>query len=150
MLVARHKIHSKVQRSSIQTEALENEGHRIAVIEVQGALFFGACARLQSQAKALIGKGAEFLNIDLHHMTSIDSTGCALLRTLAVNCGEGGRAIVDQPCRAGTPLETVAAPRASGRSGKATVYQPGTVALDIAQSASERRGRSDWHGLDLR
>ena len=144
------KIHSKVQRSSIQTEALENEGHRIAVIEVQGALFFGACARLQSQAKALIGKGAEFLNIDLHHMTSIDSTGCALLRTLAVNCGEGGRAIVDQPCRAGTPLETVAAPRASGRSGKATVYQPGTVALDMAQSASERRGRSDWHGLDLR
>jgi len=84
------KIHSKVLRPGFQTQVLEREGHRIAVIEVQGALFFGACARLQSQAKTLIGKGAEFLILDLRHMTSIDSTGCALLRALAVNCLEAG------------------------------------------------------------
>ncbi len=83
-------IHSKVQRSMAQSQVLEREGRRIAIIEVQGALFFGACARLQSQAKALIARGAEYLVLDFRHLTSIDSTGSALLRTLAVSCAEAG------------------------------------------------------------
>lgn len=84
------KYHSKVLRPSLQTQLLDREGHRIAIIEVQGALFFGACARLHSKAKALFNKGAEFLILDLRNMTSIDSTGCALLRTLAINCVKAG------------------------------------------------------------
>ena len=84
------KYHSKVLRPSIQTQLLEREGHRIAIIEVQGALFFGACARLHSKARELFGRGAEFLILDLRHMTSIDSTGCALLRTLSIQCAEAG------------------------------------------------------------
>lgn len=76
-------------------QILEREGQRIGIIEVQGALFFGACAKLQSQARALGAKGAELIVLDFRHMTSIDSTGCALLRTIAVNCAEaGGRLMI--------------------------------------------------------
>lgn len=84
------KIHSKVLRSGQQMALLETQAHKIAVIEVQGALFFGACARLQSQAKRLIAQGAEYLILDFRHLTSIDSTGAALLRNLALNCAEAG------------------------------------------------------------
>ena len=89
------KIHSKVQRPQAEMQVLEREGQRIAIIEVQGALFFGACARLQSQARALVARGAELVILDFRHLTSIDSTGCALLRTIAVSCAEaGGRLLI--------------------------------------------------------
>lgn len=88
------KIHSKVLRPSQHMKVLEEQGHKIAVIEVQGALFFGACARLQSQAKRLLAQGAEYLILDFRHVTSIDSTGSALLRTLAINCAEAGGRLV--------------------------------------------------------
>ncbi len=84
------RIRSKVHRPVTQLQFLEREGHRIAVIEVQGAVFFGTCARLQSQAKDLIGAGAEFLIMDFRHVSSIDSTGCAMLRSLSVACQEAG------------------------------------------------------------
>lgn len=81
---------SKVQRSSAQQNFLEREGARIVVIEMQGAIFFGTCARLQNQTKRLINAGAEFLILDFRHVSSIDSTGTALLRTLGVACQEAG------------------------------------------------------------
>ncbi len=91
------KVHSKVQRPQSEMQLLEREGHRIGIIEVQGALFFGACARLQSQARALSAQGAELIVLDFRHLTSIDSTGCALLRTIAINCAEaGGRLLISR------------------------------------------------------
>ena len=86
------RVRSKVQRRPEQIALLEQEGHRIAVIEVQGALFFGACAQLQSVAERQIALGAAYLILDFRHVTSIDSTGTALLRTLNIQCREqGGR-----------------------------------------------------------
>lgn len=89
------KIRSKVQRPQAELQVLEREGRRIAIIEVQGALFFGACARLQSQTRALSARGAELIILDFRHLTSIDSTGCALLRSISVSCAEaGGRLLI--------------------------------------------------------
>ena len=86
------RVRSKVQRRPEQISLLEQEGHRIAVIEVQGALFFGACAQLQSVAERQIALGAAYLILDFRHVTSIDSIGTALLRTLNIQCREqGGR-----------------------------------------------------------
>ena len=86
------RVRSKVQRRPEQISLLEQEGHRIAVIEVQGALFFGACAQLQSVAQRQIALGAAYLILDFRHVTSIDSIGTALLRTLNIQCREqGGR-----------------------------------------------------------
>ncbi len=89
------RVHSKIQRHPAQSNWLEKEGHRIAVLEVQGALFFGSCARLQSEAKALLEHGVEYLILDFRHLTSIDSTGAAALRALHLLYAEtGGRLFV--------------------------------------------------------
>ena len=87
-------VRSKVVRPLAQMQTLEHEGRRITVIEVQGALFFGACARLQSRAREVIAGGTEYLILDFRHLTSIDSTGSALLRALAVSCVEAGGRLV--------------------------------------------------------
>jgi len=89
------RIHSKIHRPPEEIERLEQEGHRIAVIEVQGALFFGSCARLLSEAQALLDGGVEYLILDFKHLTSIDSTGSAKLRSLALMCTElGGKMMI--------------------------------------------------------
>lgn len=84
------KVHSKVQRPAEQTRILDRDGVRIAVIEVQGALFFGACARLQAEARDLLSHDVTYLILDFRHLTSIDSTGSMLLRGLAGTCAEAG------------------------------------------------------------
>lgn len=89
------RIHSKIQRSISQSGCLEREGHRVAVVELQGALFFGSCARLQRHTKALLSQGIEYLILDCRHLTSIDSSGAAMLRTLHLMLAEaGGRLII--------------------------------------------------------
>ena len=42
------RVHAHRQRKVAIVECLEKEGHRIAVLELQGALFFGSCSRLRS------------------------------------------------------------------------------------------------------
>ena len=89
------RVHSKIQRPAAQTQWLEKEGHRIAVMELQGALFFGSCARLQGDARALLDDGVEYLVLDCRHLSSIDSTGSAALRALHIMFAEtGGRVFV--------------------------------------------------------
>ncbi|MBT4218516.1 MAG: SulP family inorganic anion transporter, partial [Rhodospirillaceae bacterium] len=89
------RIHSRIHRSPGEIKRLEQDGDRIAVIEVQGPLFFGSCARLLSDAKELLEDGVEFLILDFKHMTSIDSTGSAKLRSLSMMCQEtGGKLMV--------------------------------------------------------
>lgn len=84
------RVHSKVQRSALQMEWLEQEGQRIAIVELQGALFFGSCARFLSEGKALLNAGADYLILDCRHLTSIDSTGAAAVRTLHLLFAENG------------------------------------------------------------
>ena len=83
-------VHSKVQRPYEQTKRLEEQGHRIAIIEMQGALFFGACAKLNDTAKRLISEGATHLILDFRHLTSIDSTGSSTVLGLQTLCAEAG------------------------------------------------------------
>lgn len=86
---------SKVQRPFAHMDWLEREGHRIAVIQVQGALFFGTCAPLKTRAKELRLNGVEQLILDCRHLTSIDSTGSALLRDIHMAFAEkGGRLLI--------------------------------------------------------
>lgn len=88
------RIHSHVVRPPDQIAALEREGDRIAVIELQGALFFGACAALQDRARAYLRDGVEQLILDCRHLTSIDSTGAAALLSLNAAAQEAGGRLV--------------------------------------------------------
>ena len=112
------KVHAKVLRPARQMAVLEKEGERIAVIEIQGPLFFGACAQLQSQARQLISSGAQYIILDMRHMTSIDSTGASLVRSLAINCAEADGALLlscVEPERRTNPVKRR---RFKGRDGR--------------------------------
>ena len=84
------RVHSRVQRPEPQMAVLEREGHRIAVIELQGALFFGSSAALEAQAADLRDSGVAYLILDFRHLTAIDSTGAATIRGLAHAMADAG------------------------------------------------------------
>jgi anti-anti-sigma factor len=85
-----NRVHSKAQRPSWQLQQLEQEGHQIAVLELQGALFFGACVRLQSEVARLLAQSVRFLILDLRYLGSVDSSGTESLLGIAEQCRQAG------------------------------------------------------------
>ncbi|MDG4721125.1 MULTISPECIES: SLC26A/SulP transporter family protein [Thalassospira] len=85
------RVHAHRQRKVALVQCLEQEGHRIAVIELQGALFFGSCSRLRSAVSNMLETGIDYLILDFRHVTSLDSTGSAALRAIHQQCVEAGK-----------------------------------------------------------
>lgn len=70
---------SRRRRDAHLTELLRREGHRIAVMELEGTVFFGSCDAVAVQAEALAAEGAEFVLLDLRRVRSVDATGYKVL-----------------------------------------------------------------------
>ncbi len=60
---------------------LRAEGHRIKLLELDGAIFFGTADRLAFEAMRA-AEGAQFLIIDLRRVTMIDASGALMLQKL--------------------------------------------------------------------
>ncbi len=74
-----------------QMKLLHEQGHRIALLELDGALFFGTAERL-SEAAEHAAQGASFLILDLDRVTMIDASGALMLDRL-------GKRLREQCCR---------------------------------------------------
>ena len=72
-------VRSARRRARPLTELLEAHGDRIAVIELEGTIFFGSCDSLAARAEALAKDGAEFVLLDLRRVHGIDPTGYQVL-----------------------------------------------------------------------
>ncbi len=64
-----------------QASLLRVEGHRIKVIELDGAIFFGTADRLAFEAMRA-AEGAQYLILDLRRVTMIDASGALMLQKL--------------------------------------------------------------------
>ena len=64
-----------------QASLLRVEGHRIKLVELDGAIFFGTADRLAFEAMRA-AKGAQYLIIDLRRVTMIDASGALMLHKL--------------------------------------------------------------------
>lgn len=64
-----------------QADLLRAEGHRIKVIELDGAIFFGTADRLASEA-VRAAEGVQYLILDLRRVTMIDASGALVLQKL--------------------------------------------------------------------
>ncbi|MCC6198563.1 MAG: STAS domain-containing protein, partial [Burkholderiales bacterium] len=72
-----------------QAGLLRVEGHRIKLIELDGAIFFGTADRLGSEVLRA-AHGAQFLIVDLRRVTMIDASGALMLEKLKRLLAEQG------------------------------------------------------------
>ena len=72
-----------------QASLLRVEGHRIKLIELDGAIFFGTADRLAFEAMRA-ATGAQFLILDLRRVTMIDASGALMMYKLTRLAREQG------------------------------------------------------------
>ncbi len=72
-------VRSAKSRDSETTRILEEKGHRIAVLELEGTIFFGSSDALASRAEELAEAGADFVIFDLRRVRDVDATGFKVL-----------------------------------------------------------------------
>jgi sulfate permease, SulP family len=72
-------VRSAKGRDRETTRILEQKGHRIAVLELEGTIFFGSSDALATKAEALADDGADFVIFDLRRVRDIDATGFKVL-----------------------------------------------------------------------
>jgi len=85
---------SNVRRASSELDTLAKHGDAIAVLELEGSLFFGTADALVEAVEAAIAQGAELVAIDLQRITSLDSTGAFALLRAQQRCAEAKRALL--------------------------------------------------------
>lgn len=79
-------VHSKRLRTPREWNTLAQEGNRIAVIELQGALFFGSVERLIRRIGEL-SKEADFIIADFKRVQFVDVAASKLIQSLAESTG---------------------------------------------------------------
>ena len=71
--------HSRKLREERVMAMLAQKGKKIAVFELEGALFFGTAEKLANEVERTVEDGANYVILDLRRVTEVDSTGARLL-----------------------------------------------------------------------
>jgi anti-anti-sigma regulatory factor len=74
--------HSRSAWDERRQAVLERVGHRIAVLELEGALFFGTADGLDDKIYRLIGEGVTHVVLDMKRIKDVDSTGALVLQRI--------------------------------------------------------------------
>ncbi len=85
--------HSLKSRPPNQTASLSHAGHGIAVLELQGALFFGTADALRERLHALSSE-VDTAILDMHQVGEIDVTGARILCEVAEDWHRQGKRLV--------------------------------------------------------
>ncbi len=72
-------LRSRKTREPRLMQLLAEQGHRILVFELEGAVFFGTAEKLVHQIEKAVKDGARLVIVDLKRVTDIDSTGVRFL-----------------------------------------------------------------------
>jgi MFS superfamily sulfate permease-like transporter len=91
-----------------EARTLADARRRIALVELEGALFFGSAERLGAEVEPL-APDASYVVLDLHRVTAIDATGALALEQLAKRLAAAGSSLA------------LAGVSADGRHGRALV-----------------------------
>lgn len=79
------RLHSRKLRHVRTMDVLRSHGGAIAVLELQGALFFGATDRMLREIDTLVAAGVRYLVIDFRRINDADISAAAVL---ARTCGQ--------------------------------------------------------------
>ncbi len=72
-------IHSRKTRDPVQTAALAKHGGQIAVLEVEGPVFFGTSDALNARLDALASGDATYVILDVKRVNEMDSSGARVI-----------------------------------------------------------------------
>ena len=147
-------VHSRKTRSFEQRKTLESQGHRIVVLELQGALFFASAENLVRGIEATTAR-ADFCIIDLRRVTEVDSTGARTLLHLRQSLEQKGKHLLVSHAREDHRLfDCRSMPHAVDKAG---LFPDTDAALECAEEellaqAHQKAGNDgelSWERLDL-
>jgi sulfate permease, SulP family len=72
-------VRSARSRDPETTRILSESGHRIAVVELEGTIFFGTAEALATKAEGLSDEGTDFVIFDMKRVQGVDATGFKVL-----------------------------------------------------------------------
>jgi MFS superfamily sulfate permease-like transporter len=86
-------IHSRRQRDPRSMETLARQGDRIAVLELEGPIFFHSADHLESVVDRLTAGGARYVVLDMKRVTEVDVTGARAVDHLVRRAARSGVAV---------------------------------------------------------
>lgn len=83
---------SNVDRGPAQTAILDDRGHEVAIISLQGFLFFGTSAQITKQIRYLLDgpQPPRCIVLDFKHVSQLDASAIATLHRMAVFATSSG------------------------------------------------------------
>lgn len=98
-------VSSTLTRGPAEAEILHREGERVAVVELQGYLFFGTAERLYKVVRNRLAAPDRppllRLILDLHHVVGLDAAAAAVLARISGLVAQQGGEVILSGCRAG-------------------------------------------------
>lgn len=88
------QFHSRTFRNNLEREYLEESGQRIAVIELEGPIFFGSAEGIREDILKLVINGTEYIVLDMKNVKDIDLTGIKILQAVITEIEIEGKAVV--------------------------------------------------------
>jgi anti-anti-sigma factor len=98
-------VHSRRTRLPRLATLINQQGGRILVMELEGALFFGSADNLENEIDAALRTNTTYLILDLKRVREIDSTGARLMLRLHDALTKQGKHLLITHLDAATPLE---------------------------------------------
>ena len=94
---------SRRSRGAAQMEILEQLGSQIAVIELEGVIFFGTADDLLVRIDKCLREGARHIIIDLSRVHAVDTTGAQMLIQIRERVGSRGGTLIVSHAAPGQP-----------------------------------------------
>jgi SulP family sulfate permease len=87
------RVRSKKQRNDKLMDLLEEHGHRIVILELEGAMFFGSADHLSNEIDRLAQGGAQYIILDMKRVKDLDITTARLIQQTNQRLASQGRVL---------------------------------------------------------
>ncbi|WP_213763950.1 SulP family inorganic anion transporter [Caballeronia sp. dw_19] len=149
------QLRSRTRRSRASLEALGQHGRRIAVVELDGPLFFGSAERVERVVGDELS-GSDWVLLDLKRISHFDSSGVLMLKRLDELLVRSGRRLFFAPLLAGGRRRKFLAEWGLTKpEAELRVFESTDVALSQAedelldQLAAQESDQESDHEMDL-
>ncbi len=88
------ELSAHVLRPDAERALLREQGARIRVVELEGALFFGTADRVASHLRTLDAAEVGYIILDLRRITEVDVTGAEMLLKANRDCEKAGQVLL--------------------------------------------------------